>query len=237
MRAMILAAGLGTRLRPLTDHTPKPLLEVAGKCLIEYHLERLAALNVREVVINTHWLAEQIPAKLGNGEKWGLQLRYSHEQKLLETAGGIAQARPWQSRREPFLLINGDVYFEGNLQPLLRQAERVDGETCQAILAMTPNPPEHPTGDFVPLDARATFSTLRLPATADDIGLTYSGVSLLHPALFNAVEPQTPSPLAPLLRDAMTQQQVQSWQMPGFWLDVGTCERLRQLELRLTAAQ
>lgn len=231
MRAMILAAGLGKRLRPLTDSKPKPLLQAGGKALIEYHLERLSKLGVQEVVINTHWCGDQLPLYLGDGDRWGLQLRFVHEQRLLETAGGILNARPW-AEDEVFLLVNGDVYFEDDLQRLVARAERVDGQRCQALLAMTANPVEHPQGDFVPADDSA-ISLLQAVATPKRAGNTYAGVALLHARLFEHLACGVPAPLAPLLRAAMAKGALYGWYLPGFWLDVGTPERLATLRQRL----
>lgn len=231
MRAMILAAGLGKRLRPLTDNTPKPLLQAGGKALIEYHLERLSQLGIQEVVINTHWCGAQLPQYLGDGGRWGLQLRFVHEQRLLETAGGILNARPW-AEDEVFLLVNGDVYFEDDLQHLIAQVGRMDGQRCQALLAMTANPIEHPQGDFVPADDSA-ISPLQQVATPERAGNTYAGVALLHAHLFEHLEYGAPAPLAPLLREAMAKGALYGWHLPGFWLDVGTPERLATLRQRL----
>ncbi|MDX1451026.1 MAG: nucleotidyltransferase family protein [Oleiphilaceae bacterium] len=232
---MILAAGLGKRMRPLTDTQPKPLIQAGGKKLIEYHLERLQALGITEVVINIHWQAARIPEALGDGRQWGLSLRYSHEPELLETAGGIVQARPWDEKREPFLLINGDVYFDASLADFISESARVDGERCQALLAMVDNPPEHPCGDFVPGSSRGNFFQLSGVANESLAGLTYGGVSILHPALFDDLALGKAAPLAPLLRSGLADGLIHGWRLPGFWLDVGTPERLALLQRYLDA--
>lgn len=233
MRAMILAAGLGKRLRPLTDTTPKPLLRAGSKTLIEYHLERLARLGVREVIVNTHWLGEQVSAALGDGKRWGLSLRYSPETTLLETAGGIRHAQPWQNDDEVFLLVNGDVYFEHDLEDFLTLADHVDGQRCNALLALVPNPEEHPAGDFVAATGRGAVHVIEASATQQRPGQTYAGIALLHAGLFDSVTPSKPAPLAPLLRAALARGTLFGWDLPGFWLDVGTPARLAALRQRL----
>ena len=149
MRAMILAAGLGTRMRPLTDTVPKPLLKVGGKYLIAYHLENIAKTDITDVVINTHWLAEKIPAALGDGSRWGLNIHYSHEPELLETAGGIANAMQTLvgDGDDRFLLLNGDVYTELDLKGWLSSISDIDARTL-AHLALVNNPKHNAQGDF-----------------------------------------------------------------------------------------
>ena len=219
MKAFVLAAGRGERMRPLTDHTPKPLLPVAGKPLIEWHLERLAAAGFREVVINLGWLGARIPEVLGDGRRWDLRLRYSDEGwPALETGGGLFRALPLLGA-EPFLLVNGDVWCDADFAALaargLRAAEL-------AHLLLVANPPQHPRGDFaLGADGRVTEGEPRL---------TYSGIGLLHPRLFEGCSDGA-VPLAPLLRSAMAAGAVSGDRHEGRWVDVGTPERLAALEL------
>ena len=217
MKAMILAAGRGERMRPLTDSTPKPLLMVGGKPLIVWHLEALARASIQEVIINHAWLGEQIPHALGDGGRWGLRIRYSAEGNLgLETGGGIFNALPLLGDA-PFLLVNGDVFTDINLANL---AQRGLSEEMLAHLCLVDNPEHHSRGDFS-LSAQGLVS--------DAPNLTFAGVSLISPALFAQCQSGT-FPLAPLLRQAMKAQQVSGEHHRGFWLDVGTPERLNYLE-------
>jgi len=218
MKAMILAAGFGKRMRPLTDHCPKPLLPVAGKPLIVHHLERLADANITQVVINVSYRAEQIMTALGDGASYGVQIRWSQEATPLETGGGIHQALPLLGNA-PFLLVNGDVWCEldpTTLAPL-------NGDLAHLVLVN--NPSHHPAGDFH-LDANG-----RVQATGEP-RLTFAGFSLIDPALV-AAEPPGAFPLAPLLRRAMTEGRVSGSHHQGEWVDVGTPERLAELDRRL----
>lgn len=218
MKAMILAAGFGKRMRPLTDHCPKPLLPVAGKPLIVHHLERLAAANITEVVINVSYRATQIITALGDGANVGVQIRWSQEATPLETGGGIHQALPLLGDA-PFLLVNGDVWCEFDpttLGPL-------NGDLAHLVLV--DNPDHLPAGDFH-LDANG-----RVEATGEP-RLTFAGLSLLDPALV-AAEPPGAFPLAPLLRRAMAAGRVSGCHYQGEWVDVGTPERLAELERHL----
>lgn len=218
MKAMILAAGRGERMRPLTDHTPKPLLEVGGKALIEYHLTALQQAGVREVIINHAWLGEQIESRLGNGERYGLQIQYSPEVPVaLETAGGIIQALSHLGT-EPFIVVNGDIWCDYPMQQLPQQLDGL------AHLVMVDNPPHNPQGDFCLIDGR-------LQAEGQD-KLTYSGIGVYHPQLFAGLEPGI-RPLAPLLKGAMSKGLVSGEQYEGQWLDIGTPERLHQLDTEL----
>ncbi len=228
MKAMILAAGLGKRMRPLTDHVPKPLLKVGEKYLIEFHLEKLAAAGIRDVVINTHWLAQQIPACLGSGEKWGLRLHYSHEPELLETAGGIVQALSMLSDdTEPeFLLVNGDVYSELDITRFVQEASKKK-KRCEAYLALVDNPAHQLKGDFVlKLDGELTQDA--------ELGerLTYAGIALFHRNFFKDMKPG-PSLLGPKLHAAIESGCVAGDHIRDYWLDVGTPERLQALRARL----
>ena len=230
MKAMILAAGLGKRMRPLTDHTPKPLLQVAGHYLIEFHLKSLARAGIKEVVINSHWLAEQLPKALGSGSRWGLQLHYSYEPVLLETAGGIIAALPNLSAgTEPFLVVNGDVYTELDLAAWLAQAPALQGERL-AYLGMVDNPEHHPAGDFC---VDPVNGLLSLFADTDHLHTkTYSGIALFHPNFFAGIAPG-PRPLGPLLKQQIRAGHVVGAVLSAYWLDVGTPERFAALQKRL----
>ena len=220
MRAMILAAGRGERMRPLTDAKPKVMLEVGGRPLIEWHLEKLARAGVRSVVINHAWLGQQIEQHLGDGTRFGLQIVYSAEQHALESAGGIANALPLIGE-QPFLVINGDVFTDLEFSALLPQLARLDASNRVAHLILIDNPEHNPQGDFV------------LAGNAVQVSgaprLTFSGIGLYHPALFAAVHRGAPARLAPLLRAAMGRGVVSGERYDGLWIDVGTPQRLAQL--------
>jgi MurNAc alpha-1-phosphate uridylyltransferase len=221
MKAMLLAAGRGERLRPLTDTVPKALVEAGGKPLIGWHLERLAKAGFREAVVNLSHLGERIAETLGDGRSYGLQLRYSREPERLETAGGIANALPLLGR-EPFLLVNADVYCEVDFAHLrtLRLGERL------AHLVLVPNPPHKLKGDFSLRDGLVVGDD---PAPR----YTYAGVALLDPALVAPVKPGEKAPLAPLLYDAARRKRLGGELYEGLWQDVGTIERLAELEAHL----
>ncbi|MDP9529659.1 N-acetylmuramate alpha-1-phosphate uridylyltransferase MurU [Pseudomonas protegens] len=224
MKAMILAAGKGERMRPLTLTTPKPLLPVAGVPLIEYHLRALAQAGFRDIVINHAWLGQQIEDALGDGQRWGLNIRYSAEGEPLETAGGIFQALPLLGE-QPFLVVNGDIWTDYDFATLRRPL------TGLAHLVMVDNPAHHPSGgDFCLEDGRLHDARPGVPA------LTFSGISVLHPDLFQGCV-AGPSKLAPLLRAAMARDQVSGEHMQGQWIDVGTVERLAQVERLLQASR
>ncbi len=213
--AMLLAAGRGERMRPLTDHTPKPLLSVRGQSLIVRHLQRLARSGVREVVINLAWLGEHIRAALGDGAAWGVTIRYSDEgAQALETGGGIFRALPWLGAG-PFLLVNGDVYTDFDFSALALDAQ------AWAQLLLVPNPAHHPEGDFALEQGRV----LEHGAAR----WTYAGIALLRPELFDGCEPGR-FPLLPLLQRAIAAGRVQGQLYRGLWSDVGTVERLTALE-------
>jgi len=218
MKAMILAAGRGERMRPLTDHTPKPLLQVGGKPLIVWHLERLVKAGFKEVVINHAHLGKQIEQALGSGNAWGLSIEYSSEIKALETAGGIANALPLLGD-SPFLVVNGDVFTEINFGVLQLVSPNL------AHLVMVDNPPQHPDGDFA-LDSG------KITAKGNN-KLTFSGVGVYHPALFVDVDRGQVAKLAPLLRSAMTEGLVTGDNYQGVWHDIGTPERLTFLDQQL----
>jgi MurNAc alpha-1-phosphate uridylyltransferase len=223
MKAMILAAGRGERMRPLTDHTPKPLLPVAGRPLIVHHLERLQAAGIVEVVINTGHLGEQLPAVLGDGGTWNLRIAWSPEPPgALETGGGIFQALPLLGS-EPFIVVNGDIWTDYPLIQLLH------APTGLAHLVLVDNPLHHAGGDFALLgDGQVVeHETPRL---------TFSGISVLRPALFNECQ-WGRFPLGPLLRRAMAFGAVSGEHYRGGWRDIGTPERLAELDRMLFAVQ
>lgn len=223
MKAMILAAGLGNRMRPLTLYTPKPLLEVGGKPLIVWHIEKLKKIGVTEIVINSAWLADKLISSLGDGSKFGVDIRWTREDEGLETAGGIINALPLLGT-DPFILVNGDVWttmdFEG-----LRHIKLNDD---LAHLVLVDNPKQHPEGDFTLLDGRAF--TFDQDVTGEN--LTFSGLSVIHPKLFDGLEAGK-RPLAPLLKQAMHNQKISGEKLKGAWVDVGTPERLMELDLQI----
>jgi MurNAc alpha-1-phosphate uridylyltransferase len=214
MKAMLLAAGRGERLRPLTDRQPKPLLLVRGKPLIVWHLEALARAGIAEVVINLSWLGEQLRARLGSGSDWGLHIEYSDEgPEPLETGGGIFRALPLLGPA-PFLLVNGDVFTGYDLGRLVPEPG------AQAHLVVVPNPPHHPAGDFgleqglLSLSGSPTY--------------TYAGIGLFTPKLFEGCR-DGKFPLLPLLHRAISAGQLRGELYTGPWVDVGSPERLAAL--------
>lgn len=223
MKAMILAAGKGERMRPLTLTTPKPLLMAGGKPLIVHHLEHLRNAGFRDVVINHAWLGGQIEQQLGSGNRFGLNIRYSAEGEPLETAGGIVRALPLltDQRDDWFLVINGDIWTDFSLSDL--QPPQGD---CLAVLVMTDNPEHHPEGDFH-LEADGALTT------NGGSKLTFTGISLLHRTLFDGLD-DTAGKLGPVLRRAMTRHQVRGIYHKGNWVDVGTPARLAELDRQLT---
>ncbi len=232
MKAMILAAGFGKRLRPLTEHTPKPLLEVRGKPLIVYHLEALAQAGIKEVVINTAWLGEKIERCLGDGSRYGLSIAWSRENKPLETGGGIYRALPLLGT-EPFMLINGDVWTDYPFEQLI--SRRLDGG-CLAHLVLVPNPDHHLSGDYCfASDPTADVNGMPRGALATPFAdgplrgrptYTFSGLSLLHPQLFVTCSHDAVFPLRDVLSPAFYQGQISGELYQGEWCDVGTQERL-----------
>jgi len=224
MRAMILAAGRGERMRPLTDRTPKPLLQVGGSPLIEWHLRSLARCGVQEVVINHAWLGAQIEAQLGEGTRFGLRIRYSPEEDALETAGGIANALHWLGDA-PFAVVNADVFTNFDLCSLHARAERMRTRGDLAHLVLVDNPAHNPSGDF-------SLRAERVEAQGDPL-LTFSGIGVYDPQLFDNIAPGTRAALAPLLREAMANAKVSGEHFEGTWDDVGTPARLEALDARL----
>lgn len=218
MKAMILAAGRGERMRPLTDHTPKPLLQVGGKPLIAWHLEALAKAGFKEVVINHAHLGQQIEAVLQDGSQWDLHIQYSPEKVALETAGGIANALPLLGDA-PFLVVNGDVFTDIDFAALRLEKPHL------AHLVMVANPPQHTAGDFALCDGK-----LQADGTKK---LTFSGVGIYQPALFASVVRGQAAKLAPLLKAAMANGLVSGDLHLGQWHDIGTPERLQALDSQL----
>ncbi|MBF7687645.1 N-acetylmuramate alpha-1-phosphate uridylyltransferase MurU [Acinetobacter rathckeae] len=222
MKAMILAAGLGNRMRPLTLHTPKPLLRVGGKPLIVWHIENLKRAGITDIIINTAWLAGELHKALGDGRAFGVQITWSDEIEGLETAGGIIRALPHLGE-EAFVLVNGDVWTNFEFKHLLN----VELGTALAHLMLVDNPPQHLKGDFMLCDG---FAQQIEDATAQTF--TYSGIAVLSPQLFAGLD-DGKRPLAPLLKTAMQTKQVSAEKLIGQWVDVGTPERLADLDQRL----
>jgi len=215
VRAMILAAGRGERMRPLTDRLPKPLLVAGGKPLIVHHLEALKAAGFTRVLINHAHLGHKIESTLGAGSAWGLELEFSQEDKALETGGGICNALPLLGA-EPFWVINGDVWTDYPFTDL-RLANGI-----LAHLVLVENPPHHSGGDFALSEGLVRADGARR--------LTFSGLGVYHPGLFAGCEPGTAFRLAPLLRAAMEQSRVSGERYGGRWMDIGTPERLKELD-------
>ena len=222
MKAMILAAGRGERLRPLTDETPKPLLQVAGKSLIEYHLYNLASAGFKEIIINTAWLAEKIHQQLGDGSHYNVRIQYSDEGTALETAGGIVNALALLGD-EPFLVVNGDIYCEFDFTAIADRSTCLTDNT-QAHLILVDNPLHNEAGDFAIQDG--------LIKNSGDTMLTFSGIGIYSPDFF-AEQISGPIPLAPIIREKCEKGLVSGQVYDGRWTDVGTVERLQQLETQL----
>jgi len=242
MRAMILAAGFGERLRPLTEATPKPLLKVGNKPLIQYHIENLAAAGVRELVINTSWLGDQIEDFLGDGSHFGVEIAWSREREPLETGGGICRALPLLGR-EPFLLINGDVWMD---YPLVELVNRVWSENIDAHLVLVPNPAHHLDGDYALKAAQGDIVVggfgekqgvscpkLAYP-TEGKQAFTFSGLSVMRPeifAMYSSVGEKFP--LRDVLKSSINTGAVSGELFHGEWWDIGTLERLQALNALL----
>lgn len=217
MKAMVLAAGRGERMRPVTDATPKPLVRVGGRALIAWHLMALARAGVREVVVNLSWLGAQLREALGDGQAFGVHLRYSEEGPVpLETGGGIVQALPLLG--SPFLVVNGDIWTDIDFGALQLCAD------ADAHLVLIPNPAHHPRGDFGLEDGRIV--------QRDSGRFTYSGVGLYRAEFFAGCQPGR-FPLLPLLNRAIAARRVSGHLHTGQWCDVGTPQRLAELDARL----
>ena len=222
MKVMILAAGRGERMRPLTDRTPKPLLQVGGKPLIVWHLERLARAGFSDIVINHAHLGAQLEKALGDGGQFGVHIQYSAEGEALETAGGIAYALPLLGN-EPFLVVNGDVFCDFDFSRIMQRP--MDGVVAHLVLV--DNPLQHPHGDFV-LDHGKLVEE-------GDTRLTFSGIGIYRPELFASVVRGSKAKLAPLLRAEISQGRVSAEHYRGHWVDVGTPERLQALDQQLNS--
>lgn len=216
---MLLAAGKGERMRPLTLTTPKPLLAVAGKPLIEYHIEALVKAGIQDIVINVSWLGQQIMEHCGDGERWGCAIHYSQEEEPLETAGGIIQALPMLGDK-PFLLVNADIWTDCDFRVLLQQTLSPGA----AQLQLVDNPEHNPAGDFSLFEGRVI--------AADNDSLTYAGIGLYDPRFFDGYAPGK-QPLLPLLVQAIAEERLFAQHYRGRWTDVGTPARLEQLEREL----
>ena len=217
MKAMILAAGHGERMRPLTDRIPKPLLLAGGKPLIVWHIERLMCAGFRDLVINHAYLGKQIEAALGNGERFGVSIQYSPEGEALETAGGIANALPLLGEA-PFLVVNGDIYTDYDFSGLQDELD----ETLLAWLVLVNNPEHNRGGDFALAGDRITEHGTVLH--------TFSGIGVYRPELFTGIAHGSKARLAPLLRTAMRSGKVGGEYYGGCWVDVGTPQRLAELD-------
>ncbi len=227
---LLLAAGRGERMRPLTDATPKPLLQIQGKSLLQWHIEALAAANTSRIVINHAWLGEQIELALGDGTKWGAHIQYSPEETALETAGGIRQALALLNPEPYFLVINGDVFCPGLPITVFINRFRAQcngGAKPLAYLMLVPNPPQHPEGDFYLYGQQVSDKPISSPLQAAK--LTFSGIGIYHQSLFADLKLGEAAKLAPLLRSAMAKNLVFGEKYTGPWHDVGTPQRLLEL--------
>jgi len=230
MKAMILAAGRGERMRPLTDTCPKPLLKVHGIPLIEYHITKLAQCGITEIVINYAWLGEMIAAYLGKGERFGVNITYSHEEQgALETAGGIIKALPLLTNssganhaNEAFMLINGDVFTDFNFSDMPTLAD-----DCLAHIGLIENPEHNKNGDFI-FDNHQLKNIEHLPDSTikHESTFTFSGLSVFHPDFFSGEHTKQSLKLGPMLKKAVSQQKVSASLLSCTWTDVGTPERL-----------
>lgn len=223
---MILAAGRGERMRPLTDHTPKPLLQAGGKPLIVWHIERLVRAGITDIVINHAHLGTQIEQALSDGKQFGAHIRYSDEGTALETAGGIAFALPLLGD-EPFAVVNGDIYCDYDFIRLPALAAQMQRDQDAIHLVLVDNPEHHPDGDFGLHGARLTDTVPKW---------TFSGIGLYHPRLFSRIPHGSKAPLAPLLHEQIALGRASGEHHRGAWVDVGTPQRLDELDKMLRAA-
>ncbi len=234
---MILAAGRGERMRPLTDTMPKPMLKVHGKPLIQWHLESAAVAGITEVVINTAYLGGQIESFLDDGDSLGLHIRYSREPLgALETAGGIATARPWQNAlgtiiSDHFLVVNADIWTDWPFEKAFAirdQLQASPNDRCHLVLVT--NPSQHPQGDFSLGDAIPNWPDARRTMPKNlDLSLTFSGIGVYDRSMFESLTPGQRAPLAPMLHEAVAAQRCVGSLHQGYWSDVGTPERLEAL--------
>jgi len=224
MHAMILAAGRGERMRPLTDRCPKPLLHAGGRALIEWHLARLAGAGFRRVVVNHAHLGAMIEQALGDGSRWGLSIAYSREPQALETAGGIANAMPLLGDGH-FLVVNADIWCDFDFGRARTIAAQMRAASLLAWCVLVDNPPQHPGGDF-------GIASGRLTAEGSP-RYTFSGIGVYAPSLFDGIARGSKAPLAPLLREAIRRRRAGAERHPGRWVDVGTPQRLAELDAQL----
>ena len=225
MKAMLLAAGKGTRMLPLTAQTPKPLLQVAGRSLIEHQIVKLEAAGFTELVINTAWLGEQLEQALGDGSALGVNIQWSREAEPLETAGGIIRALPLLGAR-PFAVINADTWTDYPFEKLTNAL----ATDMHAHLVLVPNPPHHPHGDFILKED----GSLKCPKIHVQHALTFSGIAVYHPAMFIGIN-QVKYPLLPILQRAIRRDLASAEYYDGVWEDIGTPERLDALDKALRA--
>lgn len=236
MRAMILAAGRGQRMRPLTDDCPKPLLKAGPHRLIEYHLYNLADAGFSDVMINHAWLGDQITTYLGDGQRYGLNISYSSETPALETAGAISKVINF-FQEQPFLVINGDIWTDWSASNALPLVKTLNDNTL-AHLILVSNPDHKPKGDFILLDNGVLLSDLNDMRTYNIMlanseatqTYTFSGIGIYQPRLFADVDPSKPSALGPLLRQQMATQSICGSHYQGLWFDIGTPDRLNSLD-------
>ncbi len=226
MRAMILAAGLGKRMQPLTANLPKPLLKVRGKPLIEHQIEKLVAAGVTGIVINHFYLGDMIEAVLGDGSRFGVEISYSRESTRLDTAGGIIKSLP-QLQDDSFIVVNADIWTDFDFSSL----QAVDGKDRLAHLILADNTDHNPYGDFYIDDAGRVHED----HSARDQKLTFSGIYVVHKNLFTglAIEPLS---VVPLLQEAMTENRVSGEIHLGLWMDIGTPQRLQEVNELANAA-
>lgn len=224
--AMILAAGRGERMRPLTDHTPKPLLKVGGKSLIEWHIDRLVAAGIQRIVINHAWLGQQIEEHLGDGSRYGAHIQYSAEKTALETAAGIKNALTLLGTDQPFLVINADIWTDWNPHLAIYMAQSLASQQALAHLILVPNPEHNYKGDFA-------LHNGYLQPKGHSNNYTYSGMAVFSPLFFASVPTNTPTALITPLNQAIQAQKVLGSIYYGVWADIGTPTRLQQIEQSL----
>jgi len=229
---MILAAGRGVRMRPLTDHTPKPLLQAGGKPLIVWHIERLVSAGIADLVINHAHLGAQLEQALGDGSRYGARICYSNEGIALETAGGIAFAMHLLGT-DPFFVVNGDIFCDYDFARLPALAGQMLHNQDMAHLVLVDNPPHHPKGDFT-LQADRIVTAITGTQSSP---LTFSGIGLYQPSLFANIPRGSVAPLAPLLREQIALGKVSGEHHRGIWIDIGTPQRLHELDTQLRHEQ
>lgn len=226
MNVMILAAGRGERMRPLTDTCPKPLLSVGGQPLIEWLIRALAAAGTTRIVINHAWLGEQIETRLGNGSRFGVQIQYSPESPALETAGGIANALP-MLQTDPFVVVNGDIFTDFDFSQLESMARTVMDQNLAGGCLLVDNPPHNHNGDFAIEDGRLRNHGASM--------LTFAGIAVYRPGFFSGVAPGQNIALRDLLRAAADNNSMAASHWSGEWTDVGTPARLQQLNASIVS--